>query len=88
MKNQAHPLTPATLYARVSSGRQDVDLSVAAQMRALRDYAAKNGNIVAREHVNEAESGRIADRPQYREMIEEGSQSNAPFEVILIRQTQ
>ena len=28
-------LTPAALYARVSSDRQDVDLSVAAQLRAL-----------------------------------------------------
>ena len=36
-------LIPAALYARVSSDRQDVDLSVAAQLRALRDYAEKNG---------------------------------------------
>ena len=41
--NQINSYTPAALYARVSSGRQDVDLSVAAQMRALRDYARKNG---------------------------------------------
>ena len=34
---------PAALYARVSSDRQDVDLSVAAQLRALRDHAHKNG---------------------------------------------
>ena len=31
------PLTPAALYARVSSDRQDVDLSVPAQLRALKD---------------------------------------------------
>ena len=37
MSQQYHPLTPAALYARVSSDRQDVDLSVAAQLRALRD---------------------------------------------------
>ena len=30
MKKHLHPLTPAALYARVSSDRQDVDLSVAA----------------------------------------------------------
>ena len=35
-------LTPAALYARVSSDRQDVDLSIAAQLRALRDYAERN----------------------------------------------
>ena len=33
MKKQLQPLTPAALYARVSSDRQDVDLSVSAQLR-------------------------------------------------------
>ena len=51
---------PAALYARVSSDRQDVDLSVAAQLRALRDFAERNGYRVVREYVDEAESGRIA----------------------------
>ena len=69
MKKQLQPLTPAALYARVSSDRQDVDLSVSAQMRALKDYAKANGYSVAREYVDEAESGRVADRPQFREMI-------------------
>ena len=59
--NDRLDLIPAALYARVSSDRQDVDLSVAAQLRALRDYAEKNGYHVAREYVDEAESGRIAD---------------------------
>ena len=36
---QFFSLTPAALYARVSSDRQEVDLSVTAQHRALRDYA-------------------------------------------------
>ena len=40
---------------------------------------------MAREYVDEAESGRVADRPQFREMIEEGSKPNAPFEVFLVR---
>ena len=78
------PLTPAALYARVSSDRQDVDLSVSAQLRALNDYARANGYSVAREYVDEAESGRVANRPQFREMIEEGSKPKAPFEVILV----
>ena len=84
MKKHLQPLTPAALYARVSSDRQDVDLSVAAQLRALRDYAKANGYSVAREYVDEAESGRIADRPQFREMIDEGSRPKAPFQVILV----
>ena len=48
--NDRLDLIPAALYARVSSDRQDVDLSVAAQLRALRDYAEKNGYHVAREY--------------------------------------
>ena len=84
MKKHPQPLTPAALYARVSSDRQDVDLSVAAQLRALRSYAEANGYTVAREYVDEAESGRVADRPQFREMIEEGSQPNSPFREIFV----
>ena len=75
---------PAALYARVSSERQDVDLSVSAQLRALRDYAEKNGYLVAREYVDEAESGRIANRPQFRKMLDAASSADAPFEEILV----
>ena len=62
--------TPAAFYAHVSSDRQDVDLSVAAQLRALCDFAGRNGDRVAREYVDEAESGRVADRPQLRKMLD------------------
>ena len=76
--------TPAALYARVSSDRQDVDLSVAAQLRALRDYAQKNNYVVAREYVDEAESGRVADRPEFRKMLDAATAADAPFEQILV----
>ena len=76
--------TPAALYARVSSDRQDVDLSVAAQLRALRDHARKNDYMIVREYVDEAESGRIADRPQFRKMIDEATKPEAPFREILV----
>ena len=79
-----NPLTPIALYARVSSDRQDVDLSVSAQLRALRDYAAKNRYVVTREYVDEAESGRVASRPQFRIMLNEASKFSAPFEEILV----
>ena len=61
-----------------------MDLSVAAQLRALRDYAQKNGYVVAREYVDEAESGRIADRPQFRRMLDEATKPEAPFHEILV----
>ena len=81
---ELHDPIPAALYARVSSDRQDVDLSVAAQLRALRDYAQRNGYLVAREYVDEAESGRIADRPQFSRMLDEASKPEAPFKEILV----
>ena len=81
-------LIPVALYARVSSDRQDVDLSVSAQLRALRDYAEKNGYIVVREYVDEAESGRVADRPEFRKMIDAASKAESPFREIPIRRTQ
>lgn len=31
-----------SLYARVSSDSQDVDLSISAQLRSLREYASRN----------------------------------------------
>ena len=86
--NDLLDLIPAALYARVSSDRQDVDLSVAAQLRALRDYVERNGYLVAREYVDEAESGRTANRPQFRRMLDEAAKPEAPFKEILIRQTQ
>ena len=82
--SQRYELIPAALYARVSSDRQDVDLSVSAQLRALREYAEKNGYLVAREYVDEAESGRIADRPQFSKMLDEASKPEAPFREILV----
>ena len=69
MKNHLQPLTPAALYARVSSERQDVDLSVSAQLRALRDYAKANGYSAAREYVDEAESGRGGSKAKEMDLV-------------------
>ena len=76
--------TPVALYARVSSDRQDIDLSVAAQLRALRDYARNNGCVVVREFVDEAESGRVANRPDFKRMIDEAKSSAVLFREILV----
>ena len=82
--NDRIDLIPAALYARVSSDRQDVENSVAAQLRALRDYAEKNGYLVVHEFVDEAESGKVADRPQFQKMLDEAGKARAPFKEILV----
>lgn len=72
------------IYARVSSDSQDVDLSISAQLRALRDYAAKHDYRIVKEYVDEAESGRTDRRPAFREMITLAKVKNPPFESILV----
>ena len=72
------------IYARVSSDSQDVDLSISAQLRALRDYAVKHGDTVVKEYVDEAESGRNDRRPAFREMITLAKAKHPPFDVILV----
>ena len=59
-------------------------MSVAAQLRALRDFAAKNGYVIAREYIDEAESGRIASRPEFRRMIDAATGPKAPYKEILV----
>ena len=72
------------IYARVSSERQDVDLSISAQLKALREYATRNNYHIVREFVDEAESGRTIDRPGFKQMIATARQKPAPFEAILV----
>ncbi|MEL7562797.1 recombinase family protein [Dehalogenimonas sp. 4OHTPN] len=72
------------VYARVSSDRQDVDLSITAQLKALREYASKHGYPIIKEFVDEAESGRSTARPAFREMISLARAKQHPFEMILV----
>ena len=72
------------LYARVSSEKQDVDLSISAQLKSLREYGARNGHEVIKEYVDEAESGKTTARPAFREMISDARRSQKPFDLILV----
>ena len=58
------------LYARVSSQRQaEKQLSISAQLRALRGFAREKGWEIVREYVDEAKSGRTAKRPAFSKML-------------------
>ena len=74
----------AVIYARVSSDSQDTDLSISAQLRALRDYATKQDYQIVREFIDEAESGRTADRPAFKEMLSLARAKHPPFEAVLV----
>ncbi len=74
-----------TIYARVSSNKQDVDLSISGQLKNLRDYAVRNGYEIVKEFIDEAESGRSASsRPAFNEMIALSKAKRPLFEAILV----
>ena len=58
----------AALYSRYSSDNQSI-ASIDAQLRACRDYCARNNYAIVQEFVDEALSGRNDDRPAFQEMI-------------------
>jgi site-specific DNA recombinase len=77
-------LKKVVIYARVSSEKQDVDLSISGQVKALREYASHNGCTVVKEYIDEAESGRSIDRPGFKQMIVAARQKPLQFEAILV----
>ena len=73
------------IYARVSSERQaEKDLSIPAQIKALKRYAFGRQWDVVAEYVDEAESARSANRPAFKEMIAAAKSSVKPFDAILV----
>jgi DNA invertase Pin-like site-specific DNA recombinase len=75
----------AALYARVSSERQaEKDLSIPAQLKALKKYALDREWDVVAEYVDEGESARTANRPAFREMISTAKKRERPFDTILV----
>ena len=72
------------IYARVSSDRQEVDLSISSQLRSLREYAERHDYLITQEFVEEAESGRTVNRPAFQEMISLARRRPPPFKAILV----
>ena len=62
----------AAIYARVSTEDQAREgFSIAAQLKRLRSYCIARGWTVAGEYVDDGFSGRSAERPEYRRMMNE-----------------
>jgi len=73
------------LYARVSSEKQaEKDLSIPAQLKALRKHALDRGWNMVAEYVDEAESARSASRPAFQGMIAAAKKKERSFEAILV----
>ncbi len=74
----------AVIYVRVSSEKQDVELSTSAQLKLLREYARKQGFYIVGEFVDEAETGKNSSRPQFKKMIAMARRNDKPFDTILV----
>jgi site-specific DNA recombinase len=75
----------AAIYARVSSEKQaEKDLSIPAQLKALRKYALDRGWEIVHEYIDEAESAKSANRPAFQEMIAAAKKKDKPFDSILV----
>jgi site-specific DNA recombinase len=72
------------LYARVSTDKQaQKDLSIPAQIEAMRGYAKKNCWKVAGHFVDEGESARTAKRPELKRLIEQCKENKGIDAVIV-----
>jgi len=75
----------AAIYARVSSEKQaEKDLSIPAQLKALRRYALERGWEIVSEYIDEAESAKSASRPAFQEMVAAAKKKEKPFDTILV----
>lgn len=80
------PMAIAAVYIRVSTEDQ-TEFSPEAQLRAIGQYAEKNGYTIEEDFIfrDEGISGRRADkRPAFQKMVAMAKKKPAPFRVILV----
>ena len=76
----------AVIYARVSSKEQEQEgFSIPAQLRFLREYAAKNGFRITQEFVD-VETAKVAGRKKFGEMLAFLSR-NTQCRVLIVEKT-
>ena len=75
---------PVAIYARVSSDRQDIQNSIAAQNDECTRYAKANNMVIVATYTDEAASGRISSRAGFQQMISDATGPDARFRTILV----
>ena len=78
-KNQSEQSEQATLYARDSAGNQDSSEARDAQLKGVREYAAKNELEPVKEYTDTG-----GGRDQFERMMADATQENPPFQQILV----
>lgn len=73
------------LYARVSTDKQaEKDLSIPAQLQAMREHARRAGWTVVKEFVEPGASAKTAQRPELQKLLALLSQSDARADIVLV----
>ena len=62
-------MTKAAIYCRVSTKEQVSNLSLPTQKKACLDYCRKNGFDIDKVFVEEGESAKMTDRPQFQNLL-------------------
>lgn len=70
----------AALYARYSSDNQREE-SIAAHLRACREYCQRKGYTIVRDYADEAYTGTNDNRPQFQQMLTDAE--SGMFEVVV-----
>ncbi len=72
-------------YARVSTDKQaDKELSIPAQLQAMRQYAQQRNWQIREEFVEPGASARTADRPVLRQLLSKCRDQHDPVDVVLV----
>lgn len=90
MRNQRpqktkHEIARVFLYARVSTSEQaEKDLSLPAQIDAMRSYCQRHKYEIIREFVEPGRSGRDDNRPEFGEMVHAAMASDSNVDAIIV----
>lgn len=75
----------AVAYARVSSKEQaEKELSIPAQLEAIRDYCQQKGYTLVHEYVDAGKSAKTDERPEFQRMIAAAKRQNRDFNAIIV----
>jgi DNA invertase Pin-like site-specific DNA recombinase len=75
----------AVAYARVSSKEQaDKELSIPAQLEAIRNYCKQKGWKLITEYIDAGKSAKTDERPEFQRMIAMAKRQNRNFEIIVV----
>ncbi len=75
----------AVLYARVSTDKQaEKDLSIPAQLQAMRDYARQHDWKIAEEFIEPGASAKTTDRPALQRLLSLVRETDSTIDVVLV----